>query len=144
MAIQYSVAVRNDKLNAIEKAGAGLAAADDTTVALRIYTGAVPANCAAANTGTLLLDINLPADWMAAASSGSKAKSGTWAGTASGGSGSTPGYFRIYNDQTTKDGTTCFIQGTCGVGSGDMAVDGTITSGQAVSVDTFQLNENNG
>lgn len=136
MTIQYSTTVRNAKLDAIEVTGG-------TTCSLRIYTGAQPANVATANSGTVLLDINLPSDWMAAAASGSKAKAGTWSGTASGGSAATPGHFRIYNSQATKDNTTCFIQGSCGIGSGDMSVDGTITSGQTVTINTFTLNDNN-
>jgi len=137
MTIQYSTPIRNAKLDAIEATGGA-------TCALRIYTGAQPANCAAANAGTLLVDFNLPSDWMAAASSGSKAKAGTWSGTASGGSASTPGHFRIYNNTTTKDGTTCIIQGSCGIGSGDLAADGAITSGQTVTINSFTLNDNNG
>ena len=43
-------------------------------------TGAPPANCAAPDTGTLLCEIALPADWMAASAAGVKAKSGTWQG----------------------------------------------------------------
>jgi hypothetical protein len=137
MALQYSTAIRNAKLDAIEVTGGN-------SCALRIYTGTQPANCAAANAGTLLVDFNLPPDWMAAASGGSKAKANTWSGTASGGSASSPGHFRIYNNQTTKDGTTCIIQGSCLVGSGDMAADGTITSGQTVTVNSFTINDNNG
>ena len=91
----------------------------------------------------LLLDINLPSDWMAGASAGSKAKAGTWSGTASGGSGATPGHWRIYNNQTTKDNTTCIAQGSANIGSGDMNFDGTITSGQTVTVNSFTLNDNN-
>ncbi len=137
MTIQYNTTTRNAKLDAVEST-------NGTSCSLRVYTGSAPANCAAANAGgTLLLDINLPSDWMAAAASGSKAKNGTWSGTASGGSASTPGHFRIYNSQATKDGTTCCIQGTCGIGSGDMSFDGSITSGQTVTVNSFTLNDNN-
>lgn len=128
MAIQYSVTVRNNQLDQVETtAGA--------SAKLRIYTGAAPADCATAASGTLLVEIALPADWMAAAASGSKAKSGAWSGTASAGSGATPGYFRIVDSA----GTTCHMQGTAGVGSGDLSVDGTITSGQTVTVSTFSI-----
>jgi hypothetical protein len=80
---------------------------------------------------------------MADASGGQKAKAGTWSGTASGGAGATPGHFRIYNSQSTKDGTTCIIQGSAGIGSGDMSFDGTITSGQTVTVNSFTLTDAN-
>ena len=131
MALQYSVAANNARLDAVEStAGA--------TAKLRIYTGAAPANCAAAATGTLLVDMTLPADWMAAASSGSKAKSGTWSGT--GVAAGTAGYFRIVDNA----GTTAHIQGTCGIGTGDLQLDNTsIAISQTVTVNTFTLNAAN-
>ncbi len=71
MVVQYSVAIRNNRLDS-----------DEITIGaspiLRFRTGAPPANCAAARSGTILATLNLPADWMAAASNGSKVKSGTW------------------------------------------------------------------
>jgi len=71
MTLQFSTTVRNARLDAIETAiGAG--------AILKIRTGSVPANCAAADSGTALATLNLPSDYMAAASGGSKAKSGTW------------------------------------------------------------------
>lgn len=131
MALQYSVAVNNARLDAVETA-AGV------TAKLRIYSGAAPANCAAAATGTLLVEMTLPADWMAAASAGSKSKSGTWSGT--GAAAGTAGYFRIVDNA----GTTAHIQGTCGQGAGDMSLDNTsIAVSQVVTVNTFTLNAAN-
>lgn len=130
MAIQTSDTVANDGLDALE-----------TTItpspSMLIYTGAAPANCAAAATGTLLATLSLPADFMAAAGSRAKAKNGTWSGTASAGAGSTPGYFRI------NQGATCHVQGTCGIGSGDLSFDGTITSGQTITITGFTLTDGN-
>ena len=131
MALQYSVAVNNARLDAVETT-------TGATAKLRIYTGAAPANCAAAATGTLLVDMTLPADWMAAASSGSKAKAGTWSGT--GVAAGTAGYFRIVDNA----GTTAHIQGTCGIGAGDLQLDNTnIAISQTVTVNTFTLNAAN-
>lgn len=131
MALQYSVAVNNARLDAVETT-------TGATAKLRIYTGAAPANCAAAATGTLLVDMTLPADWMAAASSGSKAKAGTWSGT--GVAAGTAGYFRIVDNA----GTTAHIQGTCGIGTGDLQLDNTnIAISQTVTVNTFTLNAAN-
>jgi hypothetical protein len=127
---QYSTTVRNAKLDAIEST-------IGTTPTLSIYSGSAPANCAAADTGTLLATLTLPSDWMAAASGGSKALAGSWTGTASGGSAATPTHYRI------KQGGTCHMQGTAGIGSGELQVNGTITSGQAVSVTAFTINDNN-
>lgn len=87
MTVQFSVAVRNGRLDSIE-----------TTIGasaiLKIRTGAQPANCAAADSGTVLATCNLPADWMAAAASGQKAKSGTWEDTSADATG-TAGHFRL-------------------------------------------------
>lgn len=69
--MQYSVTVNNARLDAVETTVGASAV-------LKIRTGAAPANCAAADTGTVLATANLPADWMAAAASASKAKLGTW------------------------------------------------------------------
>ena len=74
MAIQLSTAVRNARLDAIETTiGA--------SAVLKIRTGAAPADVATADSGTVLATLSLPADYMAAAASGSKAKSGTWEDT---------------------------------------------------------------
>jgi hypothetical protein len=101
MTLQFSTAVRNDMLDAIEiEIGTG--------PVLRILSGAKPANCAAAQTGTVLAEMSLPSDWMLAAASGVKAKDGTWSDLSANASG-TAGYFRIY-DSTIS---TCHIQGEC-------------------------------
>jgi hypothetical protein len=67
MAFQFSVAARNAALDAIETAAG-------TGPTLTIRTGAVPANCGAARTGTVLATLVLPSDWLAAASGGSKTR----------------------------------------------------------------------
>lgn len=134
MTVQLSTAVRNARLDAIETTiGA--------TALLRVYTGAMPADAAAASTGTLLAECTLPADYMAAASSGSKAKSGTWEDTSANNNG-TAGYFRIFDNA----GTTCHLQGTVTAtgGGGDMEVNNTtFASGQAFTVTTFTLTDGN-
>lgn len=134
MAIQLSVPVRNGRLDSIETT-IGVSAK------LEIFTGAVPANCAAATTGTKLVEYDLVSDWMAAASGGSKALNGlplTVTGVASGAAG----YFRLF----ATDGTTCHMQGTCTLtgGGGDMTLDNTsINSGQNVNVTGFTLTDAN-
>ena len=70
MAVQLSVTSRNARLDAIET-NIG------TNPVLDFRTGSQPANCALANSGTQLGQITLPSDWLAVASSGSKAKLGT-------------------------------------------------------------------
>lgn len=134
MGLQYSAALRNAQLDAIETA-------IGTTPKLRIYSGAVPANCAASIGASLvLLEEDLPSDWMGAASGGSKAKSGTWsaAGLAAAGTGTPATYYRIWD----AAGTTCFIQGTITAagGGGDMTMDNTsIAENQVVTVNTYSI-----
>ena len=128
MAIQKSVALRNAQLDQIETT-------IGTAPLLRIATGSPPATCATADSGTVLAEFALPSDWLSAASAGVKSKNGTWSGTASGGAASTPGHFRIKD----SGGTTVHFQGTAGIGSGDLSFDGSITSGQTITVTTFDI-----
>lgn len=130
MAFQFSTSARNAALDAIETAiGA--------SAVLKIRTGAAPANCGTADSGTVLATLSLPSDWLAAASSGSKAKSGTWQDASADAQG-TAAHFRIY----ASDGTTCHIQGSVTVtgGGGDMTLDNvSINAGQSVTITSFQL-----
>jgi hypothetical protein len=133
-ALKYSVAVRNAQLDQIE-------VVTGTAANLYIRTGAPPADCAAADSGTLLVTMALPSDWMAAAATGSKAKAGTWQDTSADGTG-TAGHFRIKDTA----GTTCHVQGdvTLGGGGGDMTLDNTsIVTGQSVTINTFTLTAGN-
>lgn len=128
MSFQFSTSARNAALDAIETA-VGVSAI------LKIRSGAAPANCGTADSGTVLATLNLPSDWLAAAASGSKAKSGTWQDASADAAG-TAGHFRVY----ASDGTTCHIQGTCGIGSGDLQLDNTsIAVGQSVTISSFQI-----
>lgn len=132
MSIQFSTAVRNARLDAIETA-------IGTSPVLKIFTGSMPANCAAADSGTLLDSMSLPSDWMASASGGSKAIAGSWSSSAS--AAGTAGYFRIYDS-----GATCHIQGTItgSGGGGDMIASSTsLNSGDTETVTTFTLNDAN-
>ena len=117
MAVQLSVTARNNRLDSIE-----------TTVGvspiLRLRTGAPPANCAAADTGTVVATMTLPSDWANAASGGSKTLLGTWQDASADATG-TVGHFRIYD----SGGTVCHIQGTCG---------------QSVTINTSALTAANG
>lgn len=135
MALKYSTTVRNAKLDAVETA-------IGTGAILKIFTGSPPAAPASADSGTLLASMTLPSDWMAAASSGSKAKSGTWNDTSADNAG-TAGHFRIYD----SGGTTCHIQGTVTAtgGGGDMELDNAvIASSQTVTITSFTLTAGNG
>lgn len=132
MAVQLSTAVRNARLDAIEST-------ISTSAILTIRTGAAPANCAAANSGTVLATLSLPADWMAAAGSGAKAKSGTWQDASADATG-TAAHFRIHESTAT----TCHMQGTVGTSGTDMIVDNAaFTATQTFTVNTFTLTDGN-
>lgn len=129
MTIQFSIAVANAYLDQIETT-------IGTAPILKILTGSMPANCAAAETGTVLAQCTLPSDWLGAAASGVKSKSGTWEDTSANATG-TAGYYRIYD----SSGTTCHQQGTVTAtgGGGDMTVDSTaFTATQPFTVNSFQ------
>lgn len=132
-AIQLSTTVRNARLDAIETAiGA--------SPILRIRTGEPPVNCAAADSGTVLVEMELPSDWMGAASNGSKALSGTWQASAE--ATGTAGHFRIYD----SGDTTCHIQGTVTMsgGGGDLELQNTsIAEGQSVTIVSFSISDGN-
>lgn len=134
MAVQLSTAVRNAMLDVIEST-------IGTSAVLKIRTGAQPANVAAADSGTILATLNLPSDWMAAAGSGAKAKSGTWEDTSADATG-TAAHFRLY----ASDGTTPHAQGTVTVtgGGGDMTLDSvSFTAAQAFTITGFTLTAGN-
>jgi hypothetical protein len=78
---------------------------------------------------------------MAAASGGSKAKSGTWQDAAADATG-TAAHWRLY----ASDGTTCHAQGTVTAtgDGGDMTVDNTsFATGQSFTVSSFTITEGN-
>ena len=131
MVMQFSDATVHGSLDAIETAiGA--------TPTMEIRSGAKPATCATADSGTLLASFALPADYFSNAAARAKAKLGTWTGTggAGAGAGTNAGHFRI------KQGATCHIQGsiTITAGGGDMTLDNiSIANGQAFTVNSFTL-----
>jgi hypothetical protein len=133
-AMKYSTGVKNARLDAIETT-------IGTSAVLKIYSGSAPTDCSAAATGTVLATMNLPSDWMANASSGSKSMSGTWSDSSADATG-TAGYFRIWDSTVT----TCGVQGTVTAtgGGGDLTLDNTsIASGQLVQINSFTLTAGN-
>lgn len=131
MALQFSTTVRNARLDTIEST-------IGTTPTLEIRSGSAPANCATADSGTVLATFTLPSDWMAAASGGAKAiAGGPWQDTSADATG-TAAHFRI------KQSSTCHLQGTVGQGSGDLSLDNTsIVAGQTVSITAFTITDAN-
>ena len=128
MARQFSTAARNAALDAMETA-------IGVSPTLELRTGAPPATCATADSGTVLATMILPSDWLGAAAAGVKALSGTWQDLAADAAG-TVGHFRL------KQGATCHDQGTVTItgGGGDMTIDNPVLAlNQQVSVTSFTL-----
>jgi len=129
MPMQFSDTLRAAMLNAAEThIGA--------SPTLRIRSGAKPASCAAARTGTVLATLVLPADFMADAVAGVKGILGIWQDSAADAAG-IAGHFEIVQ------GATCHIQGdvTGTGGGGDMEIQNTnIAVGQPITVTAFTLN----
>lgn len=97
--MQLSVNARNAMLDGIfTEAGAN--------AVLKFFAGALPANCAAADSGATLANMSLGATPMNAAASGQKTKNGTWQDAAADANGLAR-HYRIFK----SDGSTCVIQG---------------------------------
>ena len=130
MALQFSTAYRNALLDQ-------LATTAGSSEVIKIFTGAVPANCAAADSGTLLVEFDLAATSWSTAASGAKTLADLTLTATAAGTGSA-GYFRLYN----TGATTAHMQGTVTAtgGGGDMTVDNvSIANGQTVNITGFTL-----
>lgn len=102
--VQMSAALRNARADRVESF-------ISTSPILRLWSGALPANVAAADAGSNLAEGTLPSNWMADASSGTASLSGTWTltGQAAAGLGTNAVHWRLYTS-----GGTCHMQGTLG------------------------------
>ena len=130
MAFQLSVNARNATLQAIETEVG-------VNPIITISTGTPPADCATANTGTIVATMILPTDWLSTPALGSIVLSGTWQDLSADASG-TAGYFRLHNNA----GTVCHMQGsvTATGAGGDMQLDNTnIASGQQINITAFTI-----
>lgn len=134
MALQASAAVRNAMADQMETTVG-------TAPILRIYSGTPPADVATALSGnTLLAEMTLPSDWLAAASGGAKTLLGTWQDAAADATG-TASFFRIFNSA----GTTAHLQGTVSQnaangGTGDVQLQQAtagLVAGQQVTISAF-------
>jgi hypothetical protein len=133
MAVKLAELLRNARLDVIETH-------IGTAPILKLRTGAAPADCAAADSGTVLCSMTLPSDYFNAAATGAITKNGVWSGTAIGGGG-TIAHFRLY---VGPGGTVCKMQGTVGLGSGDLSLDNNVVAdGQTITVTAFTLTDGN-
>jgi hypothetical protein len=133
MPLKYSTALRNAQLDQITSTvGAG--------GKLRILTGTQPANVAATETGSLLVEITMDSPFAVAAGSGTLTVTlpASVNATATG----TAGYFRL-----TTAGGTAVMDGdaTATGGGGIMQLNTTaIVTGGPVVITAFSISQNNG
>lgn len=135
MAQQFSTTLRTNRGNQFEST-IGVSAK------LSIRSGAPPANCGSADSGTEIIRYSLASDWANAFSSGA---ANPWliglplTGAATG--AAAPGHYRMY----ATDGTTCHMQGTVTAtgGGGDLTVDNAAatTVGQTINVTSWSMTE---
>jgi hypothetical protein len=129
MAFQYGATLRNNQVSQIQTTiGA--------TGRLVIFSGAEPANCAAADPAGPLATIALPASFLTSAG-GVTTIAGSWSATAS--ATGTAASFRMYD--TPVSAGVCHVQGNV---TTDLVLNNTsITSGQTVTVTSFSVTAGN-
>ena len=123
MAIQYSLGHRTAAMSTLNTdIGAN--------AVIKIFTGAAPANCGTADTGTMLVQFAGNAGGFGTAASQVLTASAVASVTAA--AAGVAGYFRVYPNAATT--TNAVVQGTCGASGTDMILTNTnIASGQTVN-----------
>jgi hypothetical protein len=133
MALQFSTSLRNSQAAQLEsEIGAG--------PRFQIRTGEPPLSCAAADTGTLLAEMTLPADWLTAPTDGLVSKIGTWQTEAV--ATGTAGHFRIKNSA----GSVTHVQGVVTITGqgGDVEVNNTsVAVTQTITISSFTYTRGN-
>jgi hypothetical protein len=109
------------------------------TSRIKVYSGSAPAKTAAP-TGTLLSTLT-PSATFGTSATGVLTANAIANDTAAAASG-TPGYYRVI-DGTTDDGTHTQIQGSAGVGSGDLNFSSTIALNGIVSITSLTFTDGN-
>jgi hypothetical protein len=129
MAFQYGATLRNNQVSQIQTTIGG-------TGRLVIFSGAEPANCAAADPAGPLATIALPASFLTS-TGGVTTIAGSWSATAS--ATGTAASFRMYD--TPVSAGVCHVQGNV---TTDLVLNNTsITSGQTVTVTSFSVTAGN-
>jgi hypothetical protein len=121
MAIQYSLTHRT---NAMTQLNTDIGA----NAVIKIWTGAIPANCGTTDSGTNIATFAGNAGGFGSAAAQVLTASAV-ASTVGINGGGVAGYFRIY--PTAATGTNAVVQGTCGLSAADMILTNTnIAAGQ--------------
>ena len=129
MAIQYSLTSRTNRLTQLNTdIGA--------SCVIKLFSGAAPANCGTADTGTLLVQFAGNAGGFGSVASQTLTASAVASVTAT--ASGTPGYFRIYPTAATT--TNAVVQGTCGTSGTDMILTAaSVTAGQTVNFTSLTI-----
>jgi hypothetical protein len=128
MTHRYSVALRNNQVSQIQSTVG-------TTGQLRIYSGAEPLTCAAAEPAGTLATITLPAAFLSS-TGGVTTISGIWSVSASTPTPATAVCYRIYDG-----GGVCHVQGNV---ISDLVLNNTsINPGQTVTVTSYSVTAGN-
>ena len=132
MAIQYSVTHQNNNV-------ADITTQLSTTPFLLIYSGAAPAHCSTAASGTLLATLTCSNPFAPAPSAGVLTASAIT--SAATGNAGTAGYWRLC---TSSAGTTVIAQGTVAVSAADLNFAGGIiwTLGETIGITSFTITAN--
>jgi hypothetical protein len=107
---------------------------------IKIFSGSMPANCEAADTGTRLATLTLsatafPASATNTSPAGAKATANAITSDTNAAATNTAGYFRAYDAAGT-----CIIQGDCGTSAADMILNTTsIVAGATVSCSSWTV-----
>lgn len=126
MAFQFGATLRNNQVSQIQNT----IGASGT---LKVFSGAEPANCAAADPAGLLATIALPASFLTS-TGGVTTIAGVWSVAAS--AGGTAASFRMYDGSAV-----CHVQGNV---TTDLVLNNTnITTGQTVQVTSFTVTAGN-
>lgn len=134
MTLRYSATARTNQMSSLNTD-------IGTNAYIRIYTGAQPANVAAAVTGTLLAELRGNAAGFGSAAAGALTAAAITEDSSADATG-TAGWFRIFK----SDGTTAVVDGACSAvgGGGEMEmVTTTITATQPVRCTSLVLTASN-
>jgi hypothetical protein len=127
MTFQYGVTLRNNQVSQIQTS------IGTTGALLKIFTGAEPASCAAADPAGPVATIALPATFLTSVA-GTTTIVGSWSQTAA--ATGTAASFRMYDAATV-----CHVQGNT---TADLILNNqSITAGQTVTVTSFSVSAGN-
>ena len=129
MAIQYSLTHRTNAMSTLNT-DIGINAV------IKLFSGAAPANCGTADTGTLL--VQFAGNAAAFGSAASQVLTASAVASVTAAATGTPGYFRIYPSAATT--TNAVTQGTVGTTGTDMILTAaTVTAGQTINFSSLTV-----